>query len=111
MHTKSSIEVRWANLWTKEERALPTGKEECDEAGFFGHVQLEAGTTEDVFYHRFWAAGSLQEGQELLGFLCLLTKKERENSQINAKTWTKMDDIIPKKWHQNNSIPFINRKQ
>ena len=33
--------------------ALPTGKEECDEAGFFGHVQLEAGAAEDVFYHSF----------------------------------------------------------
>lgn len=32
-------------------RTLPTGKEECDEAGFFGHVQLEARATEDIFDH------------------------------------------------------------
>lgn len=34
-------------------RALPTGKEECDEAGFFGHVELEAGAAEDVLHHGF----------------------------------------------------------
>ncbi len=35
------------------QRALPTGEEECDETGFFGHVQLEAGTAEDIFDHSF----------------------------------------------------------
>lgn len=33
-------------------RELPTGEQECDEAGFFGHVQLEAGAAEDVFDDR-----------------------------------------------------------
>lgn len=63
----------------QEKKALPTGEEECDEAGFFGHVQLEARATEDVFYHSFWPASPLQEGQELLGFLCLLLVKRQRD--------------------------------
>lgn len=37
----------------RDERRLPTGEQERDEAGFFGHVQLEARAAEDVFYHGF----------------------------------------------------------
>lgn len=29
----------------------PTSKEECDEAGFFWQVELEAGAAEDVLDH------------------------------------------------------------
>lgn len=56
----------------------PTGEEERDEAGFFWHVELEAGAAEDVLDHGLRSAGSLQEGQELLGFLRFLKhKRER----------------------------------
>lgn len=37
----------------QEDQNLPTGKEERDEAGFFWHIKLEAGATEDVFYNSF----------------------------------------------------------
>lgn len=53
----------------------PTSKEECDEAGFFWQVELEAGAAEDVLDHGLGSAGPLQEGQELLGFLRVLKHK------------------------------------
>lgn len=58
-----------------------TSKQECDEAGILGHVQLEAGAAEDVLHHGLGAAGPLQEGQELSCLLCVLAHEEGEGER------------------------------
>lgn len=70
----------------------PTSEEECDEAGFFWQVELEAGAAEDVLDHGLGSAGPLQEGQELLGFLRFL-KHNRERGVGDASRVVRQPQI------------------
>lgn len=64
--------------WENGEEPKLTSQQERDEACILGHVQFEAGAAEDVLHHGLWAAGPLQEGQELSRLLCVLTDEEWE---------------------------------
>lgn len=58
-----------------------TGEQEGDETRLFGHVELEPRAAKHVLDNGFRAPRSLQERQELFGFLCLLQKKESEGER------------------------------
>lgn len=74
---------------------LPTGEQERDEAGFFWHVELEAGAAEDVLHHGLRSAGSLQEGQELLGFLRFLKHKRERGRKVRRLALSNHESSTP----------------
>lgn len=61
-----------------------TSKQEGYEACLFGHVKFQSGATEHVLNHSLRAASSLQEWQELLGFLGFLWRESQKGLFIST---------------------------